>query len=170
MLALQILKMRVLSVSSSFLLSLPIFPHLSSSLSPSKVEIGGDTDATEGAEPSHKHSKNDPDNFHRGYEWWLMKEAKKRNPGIKLYVNPQIIYPFLHPLYTLIAICTSMYIYVVPLYTMYTPYIHLRLLTPCMHPKTTYLTGTACRGGSPDGSTRTPQHMPRRTRMERSTT
>ena len=64
-----------------------------------------------------------------------------------------------------------MYIYVHPLYTMYTPYIHLtRLLTPYIHPKTTYLTGTACRGGSPDGSTRTPQHMPRRTRMERSTT
>jgi galactosylceramidase len=30
------------------------------------------------------HSKADPGNYNRGYEWWLMKEAKKRNPDIKL--------------------------------------------------------------------------------------
>merc|ERR1712176_1169272 len=52
-----------------------------------KVEIGGDTDATEGAEPSHMHFNGD-ENFQRGYEWWLMKEAKKRNPNIKLYGLP----------------------------------------------------------------------------------
>eukprot|EP00756_Hemistasia_phaeocysticola_P015187 Hpha_TRINITY_DN15391_c5_g2::TRINITY_DN15391_c5_g2_i1::g.90879::m.90879/K01202/GALC; galactosylceramidase len=52
-----------------------------------KVEIGGDTDATEGAEPSHMHYSGDED-YNRGYEWWLMKEAKKRNPGIKLYGLP----------------------------------------------------------------------------------
>ena len=53
-----------------------------------KVEIGGDTDATEGAEPSHMHSATDPGDYERGYEWWLMKEAKKRNPDIKLYGLP----------------------------------------------------------------------------------
>ena len=40
-----------------------------------KVEIGGDTDATEGAESSHMHSAADPGNYQRGYEWWLMKEV-----------------------------------------------------------------------------------------------
>jgi hypothetical protein len=25
------------------------------------------------------------ENYYRGYEWWLMVEAKKRNPDIKLY-------------------------------------------------------------------------------------
>jgi hypothetical protein len=50
-----------------------------------KVEIGGDTDATEGAESSHMHSATDPGDYTRGYEWWLMTEAKKRNPAIKLY-------------------------------------------------------------------------------------
>lgn len=52
-----------------------------------KVEIGGDTDATEGAEPSHMHYPGD-ENYERGYEWWLMKEAKARNPDIKLYGLP----------------------------------------------------------------------------------
>ena len=53
-----------------------------------KVEIGGDTDATEGAESSHMHTASDPGNYHRGYEWWLMCEAKRRNPAIKLYGLP----------------------------------------------------------------------------------
>lgn len=25
------------------------------------------------------------ENYHRGYEWWLMNQAKARNPDIKLY-------------------------------------------------------------------------------------
>lgn len=37
----------------------------------------------DGTEPSHMHYEND-ENYLRGYEWWLMKEAKKRNPFIKL--------------------------------------------------------------------------------------
>lgn len=37
----------------------------------------------DGTEPSHMHYEND-ENYFRGYEWWLMKEAKKRNPRIKL--------------------------------------------------------------------------------------
>ncbi len=27
-------------------------------------------------------------NYKRGYEWWLMQEAKRRNPAIKLYGLP----------------------------------------------------------------------------------
>jgi hypothetical protein len=48
-----------------------------------KVEIGGDTNSTDGAEPSHMHSRTDL-NCNRGYEWWLMAQAKLRNPNIKL--------------------------------------------------------------------------------------
>eukprot|EP01052_Picozoa_sp_SAG31_P018714 SAG31_NODE_1337_length_8738_cov_2.840954_5_plen_51_part_00 len=33
------------------------------------------------------HSPDDLD-FKRGYEWWLLQEAKKRNPDIKLYGLP----------------------------------------------------------------------------------
>ncbi|MEV4313680.1 ricin-type beta-trefoil lectin domain protein [Actinocrispum sp. NPDC049592] len=49
-----------------------------------KVEIGGDTNSTSGAEPSHQHTRTDL-NCNRGYEWWLAEQAKARNPGIKLY-------------------------------------------------------------------------------------
>ena len=49
-----------------------------------KVEIGGDAQSTEATEPSHMHSRDDED-YTRGYEWWLMKESKKRNPAVKLY-------------------------------------------------------------------------------------
>lgn len=38
---------------------------------------------TDGTEPSHMHNETD-ENYFRGYEWWLMKEAKKRNPNITL--------------------------------------------------------------------------------------
>lgn len=48
-----------------------------------KVEIGGDMNATSGSEASHMR---EPDRVHcdRGYQWWLMTEAKKRNPAIRL--------------------------------------------------------------------------------------
>ena len=42
-----------------------------------KVEIAGDTDTTEGAEASSQRTSTDQ-NFQRGYEWWLMQEAKNR--------------------------------------------------------------------------------------------
>ena len=47
-----------------------------------KVEVGGDTNSTSGAEPSHQHTRGAID-CGRGYEWWLMQEAKKRNPTIR---------------------------------------------------------------------------------------
>jgi hypothetical protein len=58
-------------------------PNYGASLQHLKVEIGGDTNSTDGSEPSHMHTRNDL-NFERGYEWWLMAEAKKRNPKIIL--------------------------------------------------------------------------------------
>ncbi|MEQ4209282.1 discoidin domain-containing protein [Actinopolymorpha sp. B9G3] len=48
-----------------------------------KVEIGGETNSTDGAEPSHQREPGVVD-CDRGYEWWLMKQARKRNPAIKL--------------------------------------------------------------------------------------
>ncbi|MBM9503513.1 ricin-type beta-trefoil lectin domain protein [Streptomyces sp. KK5PA1] len=49
-----------------------------------KVEIGGDTNSTDGSESSHMHAAGTVD-CSSGYEWWLMEQAKARNPGIKLY-------------------------------------------------------------------------------------
>ncbi len=49
-----------------------------------KLEIGGDTNSTSGAEPSHEHTRGSV-NCDRGYEWWLAEQAKARNPNIKLY-------------------------------------------------------------------------------------
>jgi len=59
-------------------------PNFGASLQICKVEIGGDAQSTDGSEPSHMHSSDDLD-FKRGYEWWIMKEAKRRNPNVKLY-------------------------------------------------------------------------------------
>src|SRR2546423_7355266 len=49
-----------------------------------KVEVGGDTNSTDGAESSIEHTKG-AINCDNGYEWWLMEQAKARNPAIKLY-------------------------------------------------------------------------------------
>ncbi|MET8039329.1 ricin-type beta-trefoil lectin domain protein [Micromonospora sp. NPDC005215] len=48
-----------------------------------KVEIGGDTNSTSGAEPSHEHTRGNV-NCNRGYEWWLMEQARARNANIAL--------------------------------------------------------------------------------------
>ncbi len=61
-------------------------PHYGASLQHLKVEIGGDVNSTDGSEPSIAHTRAElahPD-FDRGYEWWLMEEAQKRNPNITL--------------------------------------------------------------------------------------
>uniref|UniRef100_A0A8D3DL53 Galactocerebrosidase n=1 Tax=Scophthalmus maximus TaxID=52904 RepID=A0A8D3DL53_SCOMX len=62
-------------------------PNFGASLHILKVEIGGDAQTTDGTEPSHMHYEND-ENYFRGYEWWLMREAKKRNPNITLIGLP----------------------------------------------------------------------------------
>jgi len=59
-------------------------PNFGASLQIIKVEIGGDAQTTDGTESSHMHEPWD-ENYHRGYEWWLLTEAKKRNPKIKVY-------------------------------------------------------------------------------------
>ena len=62
-------------------------PNYGASLQHLKVEVGGDTNSTDGSEPSHMRSRID-ENYDRGYEWWLMKEAKARNPRIMLDILP----------------------------------------------------------------------------------
>src|SRR5690349_16290725 len=58
-------------------------PGYGAALQVLKVEIGGDTNSTSGAEPSHAHARGDL-NCNRGYEWWIMEQAKARNPNVKL--------------------------------------------------------------------------------------
>ncbi|KAK6166981.1 hypothetical protein SNE40_022168 [Patella caerulea] len=62
-------------------------PNFAASLQILKVEIGGDSQASDATEASHMHNSSE-ESYDRGYEWWLMKEAKKRNPNIKLYGLP----------------------------------------------------------------------------------
>ncbi len=58
-------------------------PQFAASMQTLYVEIGSDGNSTQGTEPTHMRSRTD-ENFYRGYEWWIMREAKKRNPGITL--------------------------------------------------------------------------------------
>jgi galactosylceramidase len=63
-------------------------PNFGASLQVLYVEIGSDKNGTQGSEPAHARSRDEmehpkPEYFERGYEWWLMKEAKKRNPEIR---------------------------------------------------------------------------------------
>src|SRR6185437_14411782 len=59
-------------------------PNYGANLQILKVEVGGDTNSTDGSEASFKHTASDL-SYNRGYEWWLMQQAKARNPNIKLY-------------------------------------------------------------------------------------
>ncbi len=61
-------------------------PRYGASLDHLKVEIGGDVNSTCGTEPSHRRTRAERPDFTRGYEWWLMCEAKRRNPSIALDV------------------------------------------------------------------------------------
>ncbi len=62
-------------------------PGYGAALQHLKVEVGSDVNSTDGSEPSHMRTATDRD-YTRGYEWWLMEEAKKRNPNILLDVLP----------------------------------------------------------------------------------
>ncbi|MET8629140.1 ricin-type beta-trefoil lectin domain protein [Kitasatospora sp. NPDC004669] len=59
-------------------------PGYGASLQVLKLEIGGDTNSTDGAEPSIEHTKGTVD-CNQGYEWWLAEQAMARNPDIKFY-------------------------------------------------------------------------------------
>eukprot|EP00039_Didymoeca_costata_P032679 m.38843 g.38843 ORF g.38843 m.38843 type:complete len:1028 (+) comp9481_c0_seq1:155-3238(+) len=65
------------------ILDLLFKPNYGASLQHLKVEIGGDAQISCGAESSFWRTQDDM-NLNRGYEHWLMQEAKKRNPNITL--------------------------------------------------------------------------------------
>ena len=59
-------------------------PGFGAGLAVLKLEIGGDTQSTDGTETSHQHFRGDL-GCSRGYEGWLAREAKARNPKIKIW-------------------------------------------------------------------------------------
>jgi len=63
---------------------LPVQPGYGADLQILKVEIGGDTNSTDGSESSIEHASGSI-NCSAGYNWWLMEQAKALNPNIKLY-------------------------------------------------------------------------------------
>ena len=58
-------------------------PKFAASMQTLYVEVGSDGNSTQGSEPTHMRSRDD-ENYSRGYEWWLMAGAKKRNPALTL--------------------------------------------------------------------------------------
>jgi hypothetical protein len=66
------------------ILDLLFKPNYGASMDMIKVEIGGDGQSTDGTEASHMHYRDDL-SCDRGYEFWLLEEARKRNPKIKTY-------------------------------------------------------------------------------------
>ena len=58
-------------------------PKFGASVSALLAEIPGDGNSTQGSMPSHSHYADDH-NYCRGYMWWVMGEAKRRNPGLTL--------------------------------------------------------------------------------------
>ena len=66
-------------------------PYFGANLWQLKVENGGDVNSTDGAELAYAHNREEFNHpragqFNRGYEWWLIKEAKKRNPAIQVEI------------------------------------------------------------------------------------
>ena len=66
------------------LLDYLFLPGYGAALQILKVEIGYDGNNTATAWPAHRRSLQEMPNYTRGFVWWLMKEAKKRNPDIIL--------------------------------------------------------------------------------------
>ncbi len=65
------------------ILDLVFKPKFGASVSALYFEIPGDGNSTQGAMPSHKHTRDDLD-YWRGYMWWDLKAAKARNPALTL--------------------------------------------------------------------------------------
>lgn len=57
-------------------------PNFGASFQELKIEIGGDINSTSGTEPSHARTRaeNANPNMTRGYETWLINEAKSETP------------------------------------------------------------------------------------------
>ena len=66
----------------SHILDYLFLPQFGAAIQILKVEIGGDTQSTDGSEPSPQRTRDDTYDCSRGYEAWLLTESKKRNPAI----------------------------------------------------------------------------------------
>jgi hypothetical protein len=58
-------------------------PNYGAALQHLKVEIGGEVNSTCGCESTHQRTATET-NYTRGWEWWLMQQARQRNPSILL--------------------------------------------------------------------------------------
>ena len=67
----------------SQILDLMFKPRFGASVGALLTEIPGDGNSTQGSMPSHMHTRDDL-NYHRGYTWWILREARRRNPELTL--------------------------------------------------------------------------------------
>lgn len=67
----------------SQILDLMYKPRFGASVSAMYIEVPGDGNSTQGSMPSHMHDRSET-NYRRGYTWWVMREAKRRNPALTL--------------------------------------------------------------------------------------
>ena len=67
----------------SQILDLVFKPKFGASVSALFIEIPGDGNSTQGSMASHMRTRDDL-NYYRGYTWWFLREAKKRNPSLSL--------------------------------------------------------------------------------------
>jgi len=58
-------------------------PKFGASVNVLLVEVPGDGNSTQGSMPSHMHVRGEA-NYQRGYIWWVMTEARRRNPHLSL--------------------------------------------------------------------------------------
>jgi hypothetical protein len=63
-------------------------PAFGANLQICKIEIGGDTQSTDGTEPSFRHYREEAPQCgtNRGYEMWLLQEAAARNADVQSYL------------------------------------------------------------------------------------
>lgn len=74
------------AATRSQILDFLFLPGYGAALQVLKVEIGSDCQSTDGSEATHRRSWDAAeDSFERGFEWGIMREAKARNPSIRLY-------------------------------------------------------------------------------------
>lgn len=67
----------------SEILDLVFRPMFGASVSTMLAEIPGDGNSTQGSMPSHSHYRGDY-NYRRGYMWWVLSEARRRNPQLAI--------------------------------------------------------------------------------------
>ena len=72
----------------SEILDLLFLPQFGMSSSILKLEVGGDSQSTDGTEAAFKHFREEPAQCgtNRGFEMWMLSEAAKRNPAVQSFL------------------------------------------------------------------------------------